>query len=127
MDPAALFPGLREDLAHRGPEAEPAVARGELGIDREPPVLDIQQELTPRLLALAVAIGDGDELFLPVSGGAHQHQNALAFVVRVLEPHVEVHAVRPDVDIAAIGQRPLRPCRILLFPDGLQARDRGRG
>ena len=97
VDPTALLPGLRKHFPHRAPKAEAAVPDGQLGIDREPAVPDVQQQLAPRLFALPVAIGDRDELLRSVPGGAHQHQNALPFVVGVLEPDVEVHAVGPDV------------------------------
>ena len=42
VDPTPLFAGLREHLPHRAPDAETAVADGQIGIDREPAVPDIQ-------------------------------------------------------------------------------------
>ena len=126
MDPTPLFAGLREHLPHRAPEAETAVADGQIGIDREPAVPDIQEQLAPRLLALAIAVRDRDQLLRPLPGCADQHQNTLPVVVRVLEPDVEVDAVGPDVDIAPPRQGALGPPVLFLLPDGLQPRNRGR-
>ena len=83
VDPAALFPGGAVDLAQRLPEPEISVTDRELRADLEPAVAEIDQQLTPRLLALAVAVGEPDQLLAPQLVGADRDQDALA---RLIEP-----------------------------------------
>ena len=54
VDPTALLTGLRKHFPHRAPKAEAAVPDGQLGIDREPAVPDVQQQLAPRLFGASV-------------------------------------------------------------------------
>jgi hypothetical protein len=88
-------------LAQRLPEPEISVTDRELRADLEPAVAEIDQQLTPRLLALAVAVGEPDQLLAPQLVGADRDQDALA---RLIEPGVEVDAVDPEVDVALAGQ-----------------------
>ena len=64
VNPTSLVAGDGEDLLDRLPEAERAVADGEVRCNREPTPLDIDEELTPALGALAHPGLKADE-FLP--------------------------------------------------------------
>ncbi|MFA6135600.1 MAG: hypothetical protein WC869_16445 [Phycisphaerae bacterium] len=75
-------------------------------------------------MALPLAIVHRHQLLTPVGGGAHQHQHAGAVVG---EADVEVHRIRPPVDLALAVQRPLRPGDKLLLPDLLSRRMQARG
>jgi hypothetical protein len=57
-------------LGQSFPESQGAVAGGQLGIDRKAARLHVEQEFHPALLALAVAIGDGNEFLLAVGRSA---------------------------------------------------------
>src|SRR4029077_15850609 len=70
MNPAPLVPGARKDLLDPLPEAERTVADREVRRDLEPPLLDVDQELTPALRALAYASLEADEFFLTFGGRA---------------------------------------------------------
>ena len=83
--------------------------------------LHVQEQFLPRLLALAVAVGDGDQLLVAVGRGAHQHQDALPIF---FQADVEVHAVGPDVDVLLALQRSLAPLLVFFFPDCLEPGDR---
>ena len=48
----------------------------------QPAILQIQQQRRPAHLALALAVDHGDQLFLPILGRAHQHQQARAIVAQ---------------------------------------------
>ena len=54
------------DLPQRFPEPQGSVADRQLRIDRQPAGLHVQQQSLPRLLALAIAVDDGDQLLLAV-------------------------------------------------------------
>jgi hypothetical protein len=62
-----------------------------------PAVTQIDQQLAPRLLALAVAVAEPDQLLAAPLVGTDHDQDALALLV---EPGVEIHAVDPEVDVA---------------------------
>ena len=91
-------------IAFQKPNAPSPIAR--LGSTSRPRALHVQQQLLPRLLALPVAVGDGDQLLLAVGGRPHQDQDALP---APLQADVEVDAVGPDVDVMLARQRPLAP------------------
>jgi len=119
MNPAALLLRRVPNLTHRFPEPQRTVADRQVGLDLQATGLAVQQQLLPRLLALPVAVAEGDQFLLAVSGGPHQHQEALpAF----LKADVEVHAVGPDVDVLLGLQRPLAPGSMFLLPGGFQPR-----
>jgi site-specific DNA recombinase len=107
-------------LAHRLPEPQRPVPDRQARLDLQPTGLAVQQQLLPRLLALPVAVRDRDQLLLPLGRRPHQDQDAPAAFLRA---DVEVHPVGPDVDVMLPLQRPLRPCLVILLPDGLQAGD----
>ena len=67
MDPAPLMPGGGKDLLDCFPEAERPVADREVRGDLEPTLLDVDEELTPTLRALAHPRLETDE-FLTWSG-----------------------------------------------------------
>lgn len=50
VNPTPLLPRRRVDLPKRGLEAEGSVADGKLQGSREPPLLEIQEQLRPALL-----------------------------------------------------------------------------
>src|SRR5918998_6963925 len=62
VHPAALMPGGREDLLERLPEAERAVAGGQLGRDDEAAGLEPDQQLMPALRTLAHADLEANQL-----------------------------------------------------------------
>ena len=121
VDPAALLARGGIDLRQRLPEAQRSVAGGQLGIDRQAAGLHVQQQRLPRLLALAIAVGDGDQLLLAVGRGAHQHQDALPIF---FQADVEVDAVGPHVDVLLPVQGPLGPLLEFSLPDFLEPGDR---
>jgi site-specific DNA recombinase len=120
MHPAPLLLRRAPHLAHRLPEPQRPVPDRQGGFDLQPTGLAVQQELPPRLLALPVAVGHGDQLLLAVGGRPHQHQDALP---AALQADVEVDAVGPDVDVMLARQRPLAPGLMVLLPGGLQPGD----
>jgi hypothetical protein len=64
-----LLLGRRVDLPKRGPEAERPIPDGQLRRFPEPPLLEVEEQLLPALLALTEAVDDGDQ-FLAASGRA---------------------------------------------------------
>jgi hypothetical protein len=56
VHPAALAAGLRPHFLDRLPEAERAVGGRELGTQREPAPLQVEEELAPGLRTLAHAV-----------------------------------------------------------------------
>src|SRR5579863_8817069 len=61
VNPTALVPGARKDLLDRLPEAERAVADRDVRRDLEPPLLDVNEEFTPALRALADSSLEADK------------------------------------------------------------------
>jgi len=80
--PAALAARSRPDLSKRLPETESAVADGELGIDREAAGLQIQEQLLPGLLALAVAALHGEVWSIVVDRISEESRGDLAICYR---------------------------------------------
>ena len=111
VHPAALPAGLRPHLAERLPEAERAVGDGELGRDRQPAPLQIEQQLPPGLRALAHAVGEADQLLLALWRRADDDQDALR---GVLEPGLQMDAVGPEVDVALGREIALAPALVLV-------------
>ena len=70
MHPASLLAYLAVDLAQRLPEAQRAVAAGQLRRDLQAPLLQIDEQLAPGLRALPIAVLDGQQLLLPSSVAA---------------------------------------------------------
>ena len=97
MHPAALLAGGPVDLAERLPEAERAIAGHQFRADAETTPLEIEQHLAPGLFALAVAVGDGDQLLGSVIRGADDNQDALLLL---FQAGAKIDAVDPEVDVA---------------------------
>jgi len=94
VEPAALGPGLREDLAHRLPEPQRAVADGQhRGAHAAPGA--VAQQVGPRLRGLAVPVGQRHELLAAVGAHSDHHQQAQLVL---LEPDAHVDAVDPQVE-----------------------------
>ena len=106
MDPTALSPRCGEDLGQSFPESKAAVGDRQLRIDLQPPTLQLQQQLLPALLALPESVANGQQLLLPLVVGPNDHQDAGALI---LQAHVEVHPVSPQVGVLRGLQRPLAP------------------
>ena len=97
MHPAALAAGPRPHFLDRLPEAERAVGDREFRPHREPAPLQIEEQLTPGLRALAHAIGEANKFLLALGRGADDDQQALC---GVLEPGLHMDAVDPEVHVA---------------------------
>src|ERR1700737_465566 len=77
VNPTPLVPGTRKDLLDCLPEAERAVADREVGRDLEPTLLDVDEEFTPALCALAHPGLEADQFLLALGGRADQHEHTL--------------------------------------------------
>ena len=88
------------------------------GVEPEP--LQIEQQITPVVRALAGAIGEADQFLAALRRRADQHEDALLFV---FEAGFEMDAVSPDVDVALRRQIALLPGGVLVEPAVLQAAD----
>ena len=123
MNPAALLPGSGEHVAQRGPRAERAVAGHELRLV-QPAVAQIAEHGRPRVLALAVAVLDREQLLLAVLADADHHQQAQ---LRILaEADADVHAVDEQVGVAVKPQLPGAERGVLGLPLLGQPLDRAR-
>src|SRR5512132_628354 len=92
VNPTALVPGAWKDLLDRLPEAEPAVADGQVRRDLEPTPLDVDEELPPALRALAHPGLKADEFLLALGCRADQHQHAFG---GGFHPRLQVNPVPP--------------------------------
>lgn len=107
-----------EDLVQRFPEAERAVADGDLGRDGEAAGFQADQELAPTLRALADPDMEAEELLLSFRRGADNDEDALGLG---LLPGLEVDAVGPDLDVPASREIAAVPALVLLLPPGREA------
>src|ERR1051325_11687659 len=124
VNPAALTARLGPHFLDRLPEAQRGVGNRELGPDREPPSLQIEQQLLPGSRALAQAVDEADELLRAFRRRADDDEQALRIV---LEPGLHVDAVGPEVDVALRREIPLQPARVFVRPGVLEPGDaRGR-
>src|SRR5205085_1161273 len=123
VHPAALLACGRPQLAERFPEAKRAVGDGEFGRDRQTSVLQIEQQFTPILRALARAVGKTEQLLPALRRRADDDQDAL---LGVFKTGLQVNAVGPHIDVVLGRQIALPPMLVLVEPDLLQPRD-GRG
>ena len=96
MHPAALLACGRPQFAERLPEAERAVSDGEFGRDRQTSVLQIEQQFTPILRALARAVGKAEQLLPALRRRTDDDQDAL---LSVFKTGLQVNAVGPHIDI----------------------------
>jgi hypothetical protein len=65
LHPATLAAGVGPDLLNGMPEAKCAVGDRELGAHSQPATPQIEEQLPPGLRALANAVDQPDEFFLP--------------------------------------------------------------
>src|SRR5216110_891409 len=110
-------------LAERLPEAKRTVGDGEFGRDDQTSVLQIEQQFTPILRALARAVGEAEQLLPALRRRADDDQDAL---FGVFKTGLQVNAVGPHIDVVLGRQIALPPVLVLVDPDLLQPRD-GRG
>ena len=102
VEPAALLPGGREHLAHRLPEPQRPVADGQHRRGH-PAAAARPQQIGPRLGRLPVPVSQRDELLAAIGAHPDHHQQA---ELLLLEAHLEVDTVDPQVDV--IGARQIR-------------------
>ena len=76
VQPAALFARRAVALAQGLPEAGRPVSDGQLGRHLEAAPLEIEQQLAPRLGALAIAVGDCQQFLAAPLVGADDDQDA---------------------------------------------------
>jgi hypothetical protein len=100
VKPAALFAGVGEHLAQRCPEPERAVADGQHR-GAHAATLARAQQVGPGLGGLTVPVGECDQLLATVRAHPDHHQQARLVL---LQPHLEVDAVDPQVDVVDLGQ-----------------------
>src|SRR5579872_6977925 len=97
MHPAALLARFRPDLPGRLPEPERAVGDEKPRRHVEPAPLQIEQQISPVVRALAGAIGEADQFLTAFRRRTDQHQDALLFIFKT---SFEMDTVSPDVDVA---------------------------
>src|SRR5271166_2581901 len=101
-----------------------AVGDGEFGRDRQTSVLQIEQQFTPILRALARAVGKAEQLLPALRRRADDDQDAL---LGVFKTGLQVNAVGPHIDVVLGRQIALPPVLVLVDPDLLQpSNSRGR-
>ena len=120
MHPAALAARLGPDLLKGLPEAECAVGDRKLRPDGQPAPPEVEQQLPPRLHALAHTIGQANKLLLAFRRRADDDEKALG--VR-FKAGLHVDAVNPDVDVAFGREIALGPPGMLVRPGVLQSSD----
>src|SRR6516164_4294359 len=123
VHPTALVAGAREDLLERLPQAETAVANGEVWSNCEPSPLDIDEQFPPALRAFAYADLEADQLFATLRRCPDHDQYALGMRLHAC---LQVNPVRPDVDIAPSREVALLPRIVFHLPLGRQAGDHRR-
>jgi hypothetical protein len=101
--PSRHHPGMHADLDavdHVGgakrAASERAIADGKVRRDLEPPLLDVDEEFTPALRALADPGLEADEFLFAFGCGADQHQHAFGIV---FHPGLQVDPVRPNIHV----------------------------
>jgi hypothetical protein len=104
--------GSREHLCERLPQARRAVADDQLGIAHAATAA-VAQQVGPRLGRLPQALGQRDQFLGAVQPHTHQHQNA---GVRLPEPDLGVHPVRPHIHVVAVGEVALLERGMVVLP-----------
>jgi hypothetical protein len=94
--------GFREDIPKSGPESQRAVANGQHR-GTHPAALGISQQVRPRPVDSRYPVGQDDQLLAAVGADREQDQQAQPLV---LQADVDVHTVRPDIDVVHTGQVP---------------------
>ena len=124
VHPAPLGFGGSENLGQSGPDPQRPISDRQLGIDRQSPFFQIEQQLLPGLFAFPVAVANGQKFLLPVLCRADHHQNAM---VGLVHPDIEMNPVRPEINVSLLQQ--IQFCPLLMFrcPGLLQAPDRRGG
>src|SRR2546430_548633 len=117
VPPTALAAGPRPHPLDRLPEAEGAVGDRELGSHRKAPPFEVEEELFPRLRALAHAVDEPDKFLFAFGRGADDHQQALR---GFLEPGLHMDAVDPEVNVAFGREIALAPTHMLVRPGLLE-------
>src|SRR5205807_6192319 len=113
VHPAALAARLGPYLFERLPESERAISDRELGANREPAPLQIEEQFPPRLRTLAHTVGEADKLLPALGCGSDDDQQALR---AVFETGLHMNAVNPEVDVAFGREITLAPARVLFAP-----------
>jgi hypothetical protein len=122
VHPATLLARFRPDLAGGLPEPECTIGDGKPRRHVEPAPLQVEQQITPVVRALAGASGEADQFLAAFRRRADQHEDALLFVFKA---RLEMDAIGPDVDVALRRQIALLPRGVLVEPAVLQAADGG--
>ncbi len=112
VDPAALMVSFRVNLAQCRPEPHGTAAYRQLGSRGQAALSQARQQRLPAGRRLAEAILDGHQFLAAMLGDADDHQQAQA----VIHADVAVDSVGPPVDVAPVGQVPLPPLGMLVFP-----------
>src|SRR5262252_1895767 len=110
-------------LFDRLPESERAIGDRELGANRQPTPLQIEEQFPPRLRTLTHTVGEADKLLPALGCGSDDDEQALR---GVFQTGLHVNAVDPEVDVAFGREIALAPARVLLGPRLLEASN-GRG
>src|SRR6266446_1995405 len=118
VHPATLAARLGPYLFEGLPEPERAIGDRELGANRQPTPLQIEEQFPPRLRTLAHTVGEADELLPALGGSSDDDQQALR---GVFETGLHVNAVDPEVDVAFGREIALAPARVLFGPGLLEA------
>ena len=80
VHPAALAARLGPDLFHRMPESERAIGDRELGANRQPTPLQIEEQFPPRVRTFAYTVAEADKLLPALGCGSDDDQQALRAV-----------------------------------------------
>jgi len=112
MPPAALLARGWPYLAKRFPEAQRAVADGELRGVSQPALPQLQHQAGPRLSAFTKPIGEADQLLVTLWRRTNEHQNALRVV---FQARLQMNAVGPDIDVPLGRQVALLPGFVLVL------------
>src|SRR5262249_42017328 len=111
------WPRLGPCLFDRLPESKRAIGDRELGANRQPTPLQIEEQFAPRLRTLAHTVGEADKLLPALGCGSDDDQQALR---GVFETGLHVNAVNPEADVAFGGEIAPGPACMLLRPSLLE-------
>src|SRR5690606_38083266 len=123
VHPAALLASTRPDLTQRRPEPQRAIRDRKLRLNLQSTLPHIQQQLLPRLFALAITILHRDQFLPAVSRRAHQTKQALTIAGGIFKANVEVNAIGPDVNVMLVGQIAFGPLLVFDLPLFGESRD----
>ena len=123
VNPAPLLLGRRVDLPKRGPEGEGPITNGQLRWLPAPPLLKVEEQLLPVLLALTEAVDDGDQFLAAFGRDSHEDQQALLLVALIFQTHIHVDSVGADGDELLTREMTMAPLLTLLPPLLLEPHD----